>query len=317
MADAVRGGREGRAGQGGDDRHQLGIVLVNYRSEHLIVPRARELVAAGFSVAVSDNSGSLPAVDGVASVVTGANLGFAAGCNRAVDLLPAEVAAVGFHNPDVRAAPSDLDALHRRLRAQTRPGAVAPAERTRGRIRERGYHYPAALRELALGARALARRPQADGGGGGRAKRGRGRRFPGGGLLVVDRAAHEGIGGFSEDYFLYAEDLDYWHRLRASGRDCAFVSEVVVDHDAGTGSPLPGPPREVLRWLGIELFAFHHGGGWRQYRATHRMLLPLAGRRVPALAAAVADLWSQRLDPAAVAGRLRPALASGELWDLA
>lgn len=301
-----------------DSRHrnELGVVFVNYRSEHLIVPRATELRSAGFPVIVADNSGSLPVIEGVPIVNAGVNLGFGSACNLALRALPKRVRSVCFHNPDVHTDPRDLDMLDHLLRNQPSPGAVAPAERVGPLVRERGYHYPAALREAALGIRALVRRrPPTTIRHGVRAvrKRGSGARFPSGGLIVVDRSAHEAIRGFDEDYFLYVEDLDYWHRLR-SGHDCWFTTDVVIRHDASTGSPLQATQRELLRWLGVELFAQKHWSDWHHLRASHRTLLPFASRLAPTLAAAIRSRWSQHLDPLTVMRQLRPALSAGRLW---
>jgi len=286
----------------------IAVVFVNFHSEALIMPRAMALISAGLPVVVADNSATFP--DGpIRRVQMDGNEGFGAGCNRGVESLPADVNVVCFHNPDADAHPDQLRTLRAALDAQPRGGAVAPAERVGALTRDRGYHYPGFGRELALATRqawgwrspgsapAPPRPPQTRGG--------RGQRFAGGFLLVVSRAAHEVIGGFDEQFFLYMEDLDYWHRLGLAGFQTEFEPSVVIDHASGTGSPLDSVEREVLRWIGIELFAEKSGHDWRPYRSIHRPLLSLAPAPVAPLVEEIRSRWHDNATPFGTSERVR------------
>lgn len=302
-------------------RGDLAVVFVNFHSEHLIGPKASILAAEGFPVVVVDNSGTFPdgpdgLEGGVRRVATDGNEGFGAACNRGVAALPAQVGAVCFHNPDVDARPEVLRSLRLLLRGQQAPGAVAPAERVGRLVLERGYHYPGFAREFVLASRSAGRwrvqgarlpsmPPALPATQPVRTRGGRGQRFAGGGLLVVDRRAHEAIGGFDEDYFLYAEDLDYWHRLGRAGYHTDFAPHLRIDHTAGTGSPLDGFQREVLRWVGVELFAEKRALAWRPYRHIHRWLFSLASLPLSPLMVEVRARWDAGATPSVTSEAVR------------
>lgn len=57
-----------------------------------------------------------------------------------------------------------------------------------------------------------------------------------GACLMVRREVFEKIGGFSEDYFMYAEDLDLCYKIRRAGWKNYYVPEAAVIHFGGTSS---------------------------------------------------------------------------------
>ena len=285
----------------------VAAVFVNFRSSELVAARAERLLAAGVPVIVADNSGDF-AVEGVPTVATGGNVGFGAACNRAVAGLDPATRVLCFHNPDVDIAPEAILALADG--AVNGIGALAPAIRTDGVIREHGYHYPSPLREAYLSARAIgsARAANPDPPAPTKHVSDRGRRFGTAALLVVNRDAFTRVGGFDERYFLYVEDLDLWHRLAKAGFTNRFVPEVVATHIGAAGSPMSMPTRELLRWLGIELFAQTHlVKGWRPFRAAHRPFLRSI-QAPPELVSAVSNAWRSASAPATVCAALRPIL---------
>jgi len=258
------------------NERSVGVVFVNHESADKVKPRAKRLEADGFVVVVVDNSGDFPSVRGVETLDPGVNVGFGVGCNIGVAALPPEVEVVCLHNPDVDATPETLRALARRI--DSRVVALAPAVELPGGLRRHGFHYPSVVREAFVGRRSV--QLELSGNNGPRTSRSsrvrssRGHRFGSAALLALDRAAFGSIGGFDPLFFLYAEDLDLWHRLRLMGADVAFAPDLVVRHEGGAGSRLSSGSREVLRWLGVECFASRHQRtGWRPYRAVHRGLL--------------------------------------------
>ncbi|MEX1006543.1 MAG: glycosyltransferase [Acidimicrobiia bacterium] len=289
-------------------RDDVAVVFVNYRCREMIEPRAARLLAKGVPVLVADNSGEFHAPH-VPSVPTGGNVGFGAACNSAVAALPSTVRTVCLHNPDVDIEPEAIVSLAELVTPGT--GALAPAISTGRFIRERGFHYPSPAREAYLSRRSVRRGPRNNAlGSEGMARRvrGHGRRFGTAALLLVARDAFAAIGGFDERYFLYAEDLDLWHRLGAAGYSNAFAPDVVAAHAGAAGSEMDGGTRELLRWLGVELFAETHlACGWRVFRTVHRPLL----RRVaalPSLVSIVRRAWGDGAPPSVVARAARGTL---------
>ena len=182
---------------------------------------------------------------------------------------------VCLHNPDVDADGAAIRRLAGMLTIGD--GAVAPALRTGGIVRREGFHYPSVAREAFVALRAVAAPgvPSGVPASSGRPAPGRtARRFGSGALLVLDRRVYAAVHGFDERYFLYGEDLDLWHRLQAAGYRNRFAVDEVVEHAGKSGSDMAIPRRELLRWLGVELFAECHTHlGWRPYRSVHRALL--------------------------------------------
>ena len=286
----------------------LGVIFVNHHSEALISPRVDRLLEAGLDTVVVDNSGSYRGPGRV--IDAGANLGFGAACNLGERELGPGVDRVCLHNPDVDSTVDALRQLGDRLRAHRYPGAVAPAVRDAAILRPAGYRYPSASRELVLAAGVRRRRSTTKSHVGPTA----GRRFGTAALLVVDREAWHTIGGFDERFFLYAEDLDLWHRLRTTSRWVGFADDVVVDHAQGEGSHLGRSKRELLRWVGVELFAATSGvDAWREWRRIPRAPLVRHHRRAPALAAELALGFHRGDDPETIARHLRAGLADGSL----
>ena len=301
----------------------VAVVFVNHHSESLVVPKIPALHEAGADVTVVDNSGTFPVTPGVRLVDSGGNIGFARGCNLALDRLPSGLPAVCFHNPDLDASTEVIDRLRLHLGRQPRPGLVTPAIRVGGLVRRNGYHYPSPGRELVVGARAISamgdrgtrRRPS----GTPTAPRkdrdlvGRGRRFGSGGLLVASQQALADVGGFDEGYFLYAEDLDLWHRIAQRGYTTEVDASTIVDHDEATGGRMNAADREILRWLGVELFAERtEDEEWPAYRRAHRMLLPMLARRGGSLSGPVREAWDRGAPPSAVQSEVRAIMGAAQ-----
>jgi GT2 family glycosyltransferase len=57
-----------------------------------------------------------------------------------------------------------------------------------------------------------------------------------GACAMISAEAFEGVHGFSEDYFMYAEDMDLCHKVRTGGCVNYFVNEATVIHYGGGSS---------------------------------------------------------------------------------
>lgn len=290
------------------DPSGVAILFVNYHSEAMISPRAEAFRSAGFEVVVVDNSGTYDAKANVRVVRPEGNLGFAGGCNAGRHKVPASCRFICYHNPDVDVEPRDVMTLVTELSQHESPGAIAPMVTTAAGLRPEGHHFPEPLREVFIGPRALLlpRKRWRSRQVAGRASGPGVARFAEGSLLVVDVEALDLIGGWDDRYFLYGEDLDLWHRLQEHGRSVLFSRTVHIRHTGAEGSRMSTADREVMRWLGVELFAqLHEGPRWRLHRRVHRVLLPLAMRRRASVAPLVAALWRSGCPPVEVQRELR------------
>jgi GT2 family glycosyltransferase len=65
-----------------------------------------------------------------------------------------------------------------------------------------------------------------------------------GACMLMSREVFQGVGGFSEDYFMYAEDLDLCHKVIQGGFANYYVGDAQVIHHGGKSSG----QREVNQW---------------------------------------------------------------------
>jgi GT2 family glycosyltransferase len=214
----------------------VAVVIVNWNSgqmlESCLAALARQTRQPD-RVVVVDNGSSDGSADGlegrwptVEVLRTGANLGFAAANNRAVDALRTQW--VALLNPDTVAEPGWLEALLRAATASpgfsmfasrlvmaadpTRLDGTGDVYYTNGLAARRDYRRPAAAAAMQAeevfspcAAAAL--------------------------YQVRDFSAH---GGFDESYFCYFEDVDLAFRLRLGGHRCLYVPDAIVHH-VGSG----------------------------------------------------------------------------------
>ena len=57
-----------------------------------------------------------------------------------------------------------------------------------------------------------------------------------GACMLLRRSVFEQIGLFSEEYFMYAEDLDLYYKVKAAGLTNYYVGETAIIHHGGTSS---------------------------------------------------------------------------------
>jgi GT2 family glycosyltransferase len=91
-----------------------------------------------------------------------------------------------------------------------------------------------------------------------------------GACMLMPREAYEAVGGFDEDFPLFAEELDIATRLRDAGRTVLFTPEVEVLHAIGVSR---GKSRRMSLMHSRSIYRYyakHRAAGWR------RLTLPLA-----------------------------------------
>ena len=165
------------------------------------------LVGRGDDVVVVDNGGDLGELDGVKVVRPGAKLGFAAGNNLGAKEAGGD--ALVFLNPDTVVAPGALDALvapledptvgivSARLRLLDRPELLNSAG---NEVHVTGIAWAGSYGEPAESVTEL-----------------RDVAFPTGAAMAIRRDLFAELGGFTEELFMYQEDLILGWRVRLRG----------------------------------------------------------------------------------------------------
>lgn len=228
---------------------RVSVVVLAYESGATLsgcLASLRAQTVTDLEIILADNASSDGAAQaaaladpGLVLIENDANLGFAAGINRAA--ARARGRWLALLNPDAFAAPDWLERLL--AAAAARPDVRAFASR------QLMADAPGRLDGLGdvMSAPGFPYR-----GGYGRKDPGpvaAGEVFsPCGGAMLIDRALFLAHGGFDERLFCYCEDVDLGYRLRLAGERVAVVPDAVVAH---VGSASSGGPRSD--------FALFHG----------------------------------------------------------
>lgn len=258
----------------------VGLVIVTWNAEAFI---ARTLAAVAAQarppdrLVVIDNAstdGTWAALERIAAswpgpspprlVQAGANLGFAAANNRAVDLL-SDCALVALLNPDAVPEPGWLAALvdaatahpeaasfASRLMIDGRPGVLDGAGdvcHVGGLVWRHGHGQPIDRVPGALEARPAFAACAA--------------------AALYRRDDWRRAGGLDERFFCYVEDVDLGFRLQLLGRPCRYVPDAVAHH-AGSAS------------AGVDsAFAVYHGHRNLEWMFVKNLPSPLLWRYLP------------------------------------
>jgi N-acetylglucosaminyl-diphospho-decaprenol L-rhamnosyltransferase len=215
---------------------RLSVVIVTHNHREAVggaLPALAAQLDDGDQLIVVDNDSSDGTADAVRQLApdaividAGANLGFAAGCNRGASRASGELLC--FLNPDAVPAPGFREAIERPL-ADDRGWAawqgLVTAEggrvvNTRGGV----VHFTGIA--WAGGAGEPVDRWQGSTGYGPRIEPG----FVSGACLAIQRTRFEQLGGFAEEFFLYHEDVDLSLRLRLAGQRLGVEQAARVEH---------------------------------------------------------------------------------------
>lgn len=260
----------------------IDAVLVAYGSEDVIAGALTLVGALGGRAVVVDHgdgaSARIAASMGAVAIHDPSNPGFGTGQNRGLSFARTEY--VLLCNPDAELVPDAVLAGAELLRTCPRVAAVQGVIMNRGTgqpERSAGVELTAIhLLGRALGVKRLLKAPAVAA----IVRRSRtlqdhADRVPSGPTeveslaataMLIRRSAFESVRGFDEAYFLYGEDLDLCHRLRAAGWALVTVPEVWATHVSG-GSAASGWSREANWWRGTMQFAARRWGSGAWFAA--------------------------------------------------
>lgn len=207
------------------------------------------------------------------------NIGFARANNVAAKACTGH--CVLFLNPDTEVVGSAITVLMRRLRELPNVGAIGcRLLNTDGSVQDTCIQaFPTILSQF-LNSRLLRRaRPRwamwgtaalfGENGGAARVE------VISGACMLMRRRTFEQVGMFSEDYFMYAEDLDLCHKIREAGYANYFINEATVYHFGGGSSDQAGSEFSVVM-MRESIWRFlikTRGGGYgAAYRASTCLL---------------------------------------------
>ncbi|MCB0865034.1 MAG: glycosyltransferase family 2 protein [Solirubrobacterales bacterium] len=211
---------------------RLSVVIVGYESADALsrsLPPLLDELRPGDELIVCDNGST----DGTAATVAefapaarlieaGANLGFAAGCNRAAAEATGDLLLL--LNPDNVVAPGFRDAIELPLiegrgwgawQGLVTDGGGAILNTTGGVVHFTGIAWAGDAGRPRAAAPAAPREVP----------------YPSGACLAIRRELWNELGGFSEPYFLYHEDTDLGLRVRLAGHATGIEPRALCDHD--------------------------------------------------------------------------------------
>ena len=96
-----------------------------------------------------------------------------------------------------------------------------------------------------------------------------------GSVLLIDRADYERIGGWCNDYWMYAEDADLCRRARDLGLSVAYCPDVQVLHAHGGSSRINVRVKALTKLeviISKHVYAENHFKGSRRALGHHRLL---------------------------------------------
>ncbi|MBE7414621.1 MAG: glycosyltransferase family 2 protein [Deltaproteobacteria bacterium] len=221
---------------------KVSIVVLNwngYRDTAECVQSLRDVVYPALEIIVVDNGsvdGSLNALkrrfpSGIRFIGTGKNLGFAGGCNAGIrQALENGADYVLLLNNDTVVAPDFVKEIVTAAEGEPRAGILC--SKVYFHDRPDVVWYSGAYFNSLLGWGRHLGFNKKDSGGSGAMETGR----PTGCAMMVTRELCERTGLFDEDYFCYAEDLDWGMRAKRAGFKVLYVPSSRVWHKVSASS---------------------------------------------------------------------------------
>jgi len=286
---------------------KLSIITVNYKSFGHLEAALNDLGANfpdDWEMIVVDNESDPATIDEFAArfdwvtfIANPCNSGFGYGCNIGVAKASGE--QLLFMNPDVIAKPDDIRKLVE-IKAHHGIAIVAPGQVSASGKRQKVFDdfpsllnqsktlkvllrvlFPSTFRDPHAQYRKLTRCDWVTGA-----------------VLLIDRRDFDSLGGWSEDYWMYAEDADLCRRAHARGLSVAYAPEVEVIHTHGGSSRLNVAVNSMTKLeviISKHVYTKNHAIGITRW-FTHALIIVL---RMPVLViGTLLDLVTLRQVPA-------------------
>ncbi len=243
------------------------IITVNYKSTPLINEWEHKIDLTEAEYIVVDNSGDFVAARATTRVVdSGGNIGFGRACNLGVEQSDADI--IVFANPDLELDGKQLSAFLEFSRAQSAHSIWGPFIRD-GKGEVVSLFRPGRM-GLVFSRRALSDtelvHATLD------------TAYVSGACLATSRCLFRSLGGFSDEIFLYGEDLDLCLRAKMVGASVCLTSGVELKHSGGGSSTRFDRYKRLFRSTSghYALFRLHRYG---PFRAAINALHLASGRR--------------------------------------
>lgn len=221
---------------------KVAVCIVGFRNDDDIATCLRSLAESthdAFEVVICENGGkasydklnerlpeALPGGQAIKVIDAGGNLGYAGGVNRCIQAAPA-ADAWWVLNPDTQPDPPALERLVALLSGGEFAAVGSTIYRGAEEVESRGGYWN----------RWLARAVALDNGarlGADASPAGRPVNYLSGASMLVGRQFVSGVGPMREDYFLYAEEVEWCLRGVQQGRKLGVASDATVKHMQGT-----------------------------------------------------------------------------------
>jgi len=245
--------------------NRLSIIIVNWNTRQLLLDCLSSIACSGppdgIEIWVVDNAstdGSAEAVRAafpdVRLIVNRGNVGFAAANNQAIAASRGEL--VLLLNSDTLVLPGALAQLARFMEHHPSVGIAGARLLNRDRTLQPSWaKFPSLWSELA-GRNQRSRRPFATGDG----STAFAVDWVGGACLMIRRPAIEQIGMLDDNFFMYAEEMDWCYRARQAGWEVCYCPAPEVIHLGGQSSrSAPARMKAALYSSKLRFFRKHYG----------------------------------------------------------
>lgn len=227
----------------------VSVIIVGYNSEAALakyLPTFVETLPGGFELILVDNNSADRTVDTFRRIYphgrvlkTEANLGFAKAVNIGADQATGEW--ILLLNPDASVSAAEVQALRQSVDSRSACSAVGPVVDSGGNVIPAG-RFPTIWRMFLHSAALSALAPVSVIFEGhyirvNEIRRGlRSVDWITGGCMLIRRKAWIEVGGLSERWFMYGEDVDICFRLKQHGYEVLINQDLVVSHEIGQSS---------------------------------------------------------------------------------
>jgi len=205
----------------------LSIVTINYHSTKLInniellVKNMRQV-----ELIVVDNSGNFKPINMKTKIVCGqGNVGFGTGCNLGAECANSDLLL--FLNPDTSIESSSITQLVSKsslnMKAIWAPAILDKIGKSRTLVKPGRFGLEYRRTYLDGLNNSLDVVPV---------------HYVSGACMMVCKSVFDELGGFCEDIFLYAEDLEFCERAKTKGVDILVYADIKADHVGGKSSSL-------------------------------------------------------------------------------